>query len=87
MSVNQAQACINSAEFSEWQAFNSIKPFTIDRSERMLSIICSILANSGKSKQDKSYKPEDFLIMSNQKKPVNAAEIEKKIKVMFRGNN
>ncbi len=85
MSVNQAQDCIDSAEYSEWIAFNNIDPFTIDRSEQMLAVVCSILANTHR-KRNKPYGPDDFLPKYRQK-PVNSQDIESKLKVLFNGNN
>ncbi len=83
MSVSQAQACINSTEFSEWVAFNNIEPFTVNKVEQMLAVVCSILANTHR-KRNKPYGPEDFLPKRRNPNPDN---IETKLKALFHGNN
>ncbi len=87
MSVSQAQLCINSVEFSEWMAYNNIEPITIDRSERMLSILCAIVGNALKGEKVKPLKPEDFMINAAPRHKPKPAEIETKLKGLFYGNN
>jgi hypothetical protein len=87
MSVSQAQSCINSAEFSEWMAYNTINPFTVDRTEAMLSVACSILANTSRKKGSKAYKPADFIPKYGRKKVMKPTDLETKMRALFNGNN
>ena len=68
-SVKQCQVEIDSAEYSEWIAFNSIYPFIIDRSEYAIATLCALTKNMNSKKQ---YAPEDFLI--NHEKPRQTPE-------------
>ena len=88
MSVRQAQSDIDSAEFSEWIAFHSIQPFTIDTHEYMLAVIASIIANVNRTKGTKSYSPEDFMPQyKKERKRDDPASMEIKLRALLHGNN
>ena len=61
MSVARAQTEIDSREFAEWVAFNSSDPFSINRTEAMLSIVAALIANQGRKQGAKILQPEDFI--------------------------
>lgn len=86
MSVKEAQTRIDSAEFSEWMAYASIDPFLIDRSENMLAIIASILANIHRPKGHRAFKPEDFIPEYGPKKIESPEDIFIKLRSAF-GNH
>lgn len=87
MSVSQAQACIDSREFSEWQAFHNLYPFTLDRSEYMLSVVASILANVHRKKGATAFKPSDFIPKYGKRVVESVLNIETKLRALFHGNN
>ena len=87
MSVRRAQAEIDSAEFSEWQAFHSVEPFTIDRGDHILATIAAILANVHRPKGAKPYKPDDFMPTVDRDRRDTAESIELKLRALFNGNN
>jgi len=87
MSVSRAQSEIDSAEFAEWIAYHSIDPFTIDKSEYLLAVIASILANVHRKKGSRTYKPGDFIPKYGKKQVDSAQNIETKLRAIFNGNN
>ncbi len=88
MPVARAQEEISSAEFAEWIAMNTIEPFTVNRTESMLSIIACILANVHRKKGAPEYRPEDFIPSYGPKRRQSADEIMAKLKTLFpNGNN
>jgi len=89
MSVRRAQAEIDSAEYAEWIAWHSMEPFTHERSENMLCVVASILANVHRGKGVSAFKPEDFKPKYGESKKRDTAEtIEMKLRAMFKhGNN
>lgn len=90
MSVRRAQSEIDSAEFAEWAAYHTTEPFTHQRSENVLCIVASILANVNRKKGTAPYKPADFLPKYGGKRKTidSAKEIEMKLRAIFKhGNN
>lgn len=87
MSVSQAQACIDSAEFAEWIAFHKTEPFTINRVENMLGIVAAILSNSNRSKGSKTYAPEDFIPKYGEAPKDSAQNLETKLRAILNGNH
>lgn len=87
MSVSQAQSCVSSAEFSEWIAFHNLEPFTVDRTENMLSIIAAILANTHRKKGSRPYEPEDFLPHYGKKEVQTGDQMEIKLRAILHGHN
>ncbi len=60
MSVARAQREIDSAEFSEWLAYDQIDPIGQQREDLRAGIIAATVANSsGNSKHQ--FKPEEFM--------------------------
>lgn len=85
MSVREAQEKIDSAEFSEWIAYAGVEPFLIHRTENMLAIVASVIANVNRGKKTKPFTPEDFLpqYAAPKKTPDTPQEIEDKLKRFF----
>jgi len=61
MSVAQAQREIDSAEFSEWQAYERVEPFGEARADLRSGIVASVMANTWRGKDQKAHKPSDFM--------------------------
>lgn len=83
MSVRQAQKDIDSAEFAEWVAYHNLEPFSANRTDYILAVIASILANVHRGKGAKVYKPEDFIpqYTNERREPSDdAAGLEVKLK-------
>ncbi len=89
MSVRRAQAEIDSAEFAEWIAWHRMEPFTHERSENMLCVVASILANVHRGKGVSAFKAEDFKPKYGETSKRDTAEtIEMKLRAIFKhGNN
>ena len=83
-SVKECQRDIDSAEFSEWIAFNNIYPFIIDRSEYSTAILTSLTANI--NSKNKTFSPDDFLL-NQSKKEQSPEEMYNSIKAAFNGGN
>jgi len=64
-SVKECQQQIDSAEFSEWIAFNNIYPFIIDRAEYSTAVLASLTANI--HSKNGNYTHEDFLLQKERK--------------------
>lgn len=60
MSVKQAQREIDSAEFSEWIAFNDIEPFGEERDDLRSAIVAATIANIFRGKGP-AHKVADFM--------------------------
>ncbi len=61
MSVKQAQASIDSREFSEWLAYDEVEPFGERRADLRSGIIAATVANVSRPKGRRVYKPKDFM--------------------------
>ena len=87
--MKEAQQSINSREYSEWLAWHSIEPFTIDRTEHMLAQLCAITMNVNRTThKDKIYDASDFLMTKKTERRFDTAqEIETKLRAMFSGYN
>lgn len=82
MSVKQCQREIDSAEFSEWVAFNNVDNFMIDRAEYSVAILSAITASINSKK---SYTYEDFLL-TPEKKVADPREWEKQMSKIYGRN-
>ena len=83
MSVSRCQAEVDSREFAEWVAFNSADPFSVNRTEKMLSIVAAVIANQGRKKGDKALQPEDFVPKYGAPKYSTDEDLYVKFRAMF----
>lgn len=65
MSVREAQARIDSHEFSEWMAYYHIDPFGWERFDFGLGQLCAVIGNLFRSKKDRKLTPQDFMHFSD----------------------
>lgn len=61
MSVAQAQAEIDSAEFAEWAAYDRVEPFGERRADLRNAITSAVVANAFRGKDSKTFQAADFL--------------------------
>ncbi|WP_236674309.1 DUF4035 domain-containing protein [Paraburkholderia hospita] len=61
MTVRQLLANLDSAELTEWMAFNSIEPFGEARADLRAGIIASTVANHGSVAMKKPVPPIDYM--------------------------
>lgn len=81
MSFEEAQRKIDSAEFAEWQAYRSIHPFEPERADVRMAMLCTLVANALKGKNQRAAKMADFMpFLKEQKKPTQA-DVAAKFKV------
>jgi hypothetical protein len=57
---DELAASITSKQFSEWMAFDRIEPIGEERIERMLALVCAVIANCHRTKGRK-WQVKDFL--------------------------
>jgi len=82
MSVKRCQKEVDSREFAEWIAYNNSEHFTIDRTEYMLAILCSLTANL----HGKKTTYDDFLLTQNTRKKQSPLVMEKTLEVLYGRN-
>ena len=79
MSVRQLLQTLDSKEISEWAAYYSLEPFGYFRSADLpASIIASTLANCNRSKNSKTFTPQDFMLVGEHSKKQVMEEDEMK---------
>lgn len=61
MSVRRTQREVDSAEFAEWSAYDTIDPFGEQRADWRLAQLTSIVASLMRDKSQRAYKPADFM--------------------------
>ena len=52
---------ISSRQFAEWMAYGRLEPFGEERDDLRMGIVASVIANSNRGKNQKPYKPGDFM--------------------------
>jgi hypothetical protein len=52
---------ISSAQYSEWMAFYRLEPYGEERADLRAGIIASTIANANRGKNQKVFKPSDFI--------------------------
>ena len=83
MSVARLQREVDSREFAEWIAFNSTDPFSVNRTEGMLSILCALVANQHLKKGMKPFHPEDFIPKYSTPKRESSEDLYTKFRAVF----
>ena len=81
MSVKRCQREIDSAEFSEWVAFNQSEQFTVNRVEYMLAQLSAITINIHSKNQ--KFKAEDFMLSDKSKKSQSPEQMEKTLAAIY----
>lgn len=84
MTVRQLLSNIDSKELSEWAGYYSLEPFgSLRDSDVPAGIIASTIANCNRTKNSKSFKPEDFMpFVRNEPKVMSGEEMKKVMKQM-----
>jgi len=84
MTVRQLLATMDSKELCEWAGYYSLEPFgSFRESDVPAGIIASTIANCNRSKNSKSFKPEDFMpFIRKQSKVMSGEEIKGVMKQM-----
>lgn len=84
MSVKQAQAQIDSAEYTEWMAYHNINPFTYKSTDNILANIAAMLANTLKKPNVQPFTKADFLpALKPEHKIETAKDMEMKLKAVY----
>ncbi len=52
---------ITSKQFAEWMAYSRLEPWGEDRDDLRMGIMASTMANVNRGKNQKPYKPQDFM--------------------------
>jgi hypothetical protein len=78
MTVRQLLSSISSKELAEWAGYYSLEPFGSFRdSDVPAGIIASTIANCNRTKNSKSFSPEDFMpFVTNQPKQMSGEEMK-----------
>jgi len=69
MSVRRAQREISAREFSEWLAYGQIEPWGEQRADMRNALVCCILANAHRGKNQAAFKVDDFMPEFDRQKP------------------
>mgnify|MGYP003628027606 CR=1 FL=1 len=86
MTVRQLLLSIDSKELAEWAGYYSLEPFGSFRdSDVPAGIIASTIANCNRTKNSKSFNPEDFMpFVTNQPKQMGGEEMKNVMKKIAR---
>jgi len=85
MSVRELLARMDSHELAEWIAFYAIEPFGEQRADLRAAIVASVIANCNRGKNQKAFKPADFMPFKEApppKKPQSMSEQQAPFKVL-----
>lgn len=52
---------ITSVQFAEWMAYSRLEPWGQDRDDLRMGIVASTIANVNRGKNQKPFKPDDFI--------------------------
>lgn len=52
---------ISSRDFAEWLAYSRLEPWGEERDDLRMGIIAATIANANRGKNQKAYKPADFI--------------------------
>lgn len=55
------QASIGHAEYMEWRAYYQIEPWDETRADWRAGMIASVIANVNRGKDQRAYKPDEFM--------------------------
>lgn len=48
-------------QFAEWMAYSALEPWGEERDDLRMGIVASVIANSNRGKNQKAFKPQDFM--------------------------
>ena len=48
-------------QFAEWMAYSTLEPWGEERDDLRMGIVASTIANANRGKNQKPYKPQDFM--------------------------
>ena len=65
---------ITSRQFAEWMAYAKLEPFGEERADLRAGIVASTIANVNRGKNQKPYKPTDFMASFELETEEQAAE-------------
>jgi len=87
MTVRQLLSTIDSKELCEWAGYYSLEPFGSFRdSDVPAGIIASTLANCNRTKNSRSFKPEDFMpFLKKQTEVMSGEELKDIMKQLAQG--
>lgn len=73
----EAQACISSQEFTEWQAYYSLEPFGQEPDDLRAATLAALTANANRDgkKQPRPFTVNDFRLMKTSPKRKTAVEL------------
>ena len=77
--MRQLLETIDSAELTEWLAYDQIEPFGPQREDLRTGLVCSTVANFSMSPPKKPHKPSDYMLFADSRgasksKPVLLAD-------------
>lgn len=52
---------MSSAQFAEWMAYSALEPWGEERDDLRMAITASTIANGNRGKNQKPFKPQDFM--------------------------
>ncbi|WP_439891604.1 phage tail assembly protein T [Ralstonia sp. 25C] len=85
MTVKQLLSVIDSAELTEWAAFDRLEPFGETRADLRAGIVAAATANHSYARPDTPYKASDFMpfLKRDDDKPVLLQDPEQQSKLIL----
>lgn len=67
--VGELEQSMSSSEYSHWLAFYQLYPFGPERDNLHAAIVASTIANSNRTRNQKPFKPDDFMLKTHDERP------------------
>jgi hypothetical protein len=86
MTVGELLARIDSAELTEWMAFDALEPFGEERADLRTGIIAAVTANHSFNPPQQQRRPSDYMLFSERHEPapILLADPEEQAKLIKR---
>lgn len=84
MSLARVKQEINSAELSQWMAFDKVDPFTVDRIELILARFMALIANM--SSKTGNHTAREFLPFAETRRETDFTKLEQMFKSTYGAN-
>lgn len=81
--VRELQARMDSAEFTEWQAFDALEPIGERRADLRMALLCQLIANINRDPKRAAYSINDFLLFREPAVPADPEEVDANLRLIF----
>lgn len=74
---------MDSAEFTDWMAFDAIEPIGERRADLRMAQLCQLIANINRDPKQGAYALDDFLLFREPAAPVDPEEVDANLRLIF----